>query len=95
MIYGIGTDLTNTARFELGLERFGETYAERLLSPLELAEFRASTMPGLHRPAPPLGSEPAMVRAVDIPIAHYTKKIRSIQQNRPLFFVTGITESGI
>ena len=46
MIYGIGTDLTHTARFELGLERFGGTYAERLLSPIELAEFRASAMPG-------------------------------------------------
>ena len=46
MIYGIGTDLTNAVRFELGLERHGAGYAERLLSPQEMEEFRASKAPG-------------------------------------------------
>ena len=46
MIYGIGTDMTNAVRFDIGLERFGEGYADRLLAPQEMAAFRASGTPG-------------------------------------------------
>lgn len=42
-ILGIGTDIVEIARFEGALERFGERFAERILSPGELVEFRNSS----------------------------------------------------
>jgi holo-[acyl-carrier protein] synthase len=41
MIYGIGTDIISIARIEAALQRFGERFAERVLSPSELREFHA------------------------------------------------------
>lgn len=41
MIYGIGTDIVRVSRLAADLERFGERFAERILTEAELAEFRA------------------------------------------------------
>lgn len=41
MIYGIGTDIVRVSRLAADLERFGEKFAERILTEAELAEFRA------------------------------------------------------
>jgi holo-[acyl-carrier protein] synthase len=40
MIYGIGTDIVRVSRLAADLERFGEKFAERILTDAELAEFR-------------------------------------------------------
>lgn len=40
MIYGIGTDIVRVSRLAADLERFGEKFAERILTEAELAEFR-------------------------------------------------------
>ncbi len=40
MIYGIGTDIVQIARIQSGLDRFGERFAERILTPRELEQFR-------------------------------------------------------
>ena len=45
MIYGIGTDIVRISRLARDLERFGERFAERILTEAELAEFRASPKP--------------------------------------------------
>ncbi|MGE0080634.1 MAG: holo-ACP synthase [Thiohalomonadaceae bacterium] len=45
MILGIGTDIVRIARMEASLARHGERFAERLLAPEEMAEFRASAKP--------------------------------------------------
>lgn len=41
MIFGIGTDIVRVSRLAADLERFGEKFAERILTEAELAEFRA------------------------------------------------------
>ncbi|UCH53132.1 MAG: holo-ACP synthase [Pseudomonadota bacterium] len=42
MIFGIGTDIVRVARMAKDLERFGDRFAERILTDSELAEFRAT-----------------------------------------------------
>jgi len=41
VIYGVGTDIVRVSRLAADLERFGEKFAERILTEAELAEFRA------------------------------------------------------
>lgn len=41
MIFGIGTDIVRVARMQQDLERFGERFAERILTERELLEFRS------------------------------------------------------
>jgi holo-[acyl-carrier protein] synthase len=45
MIYGIGTDIVKVARMRDNLERFGERFARRILTDLELEEFLADKRP--------------------------------------------------
>ncbi len=45
MIYGIGTDIVQVARMQRNLDKWGERFAGRILSPPELAEFRVSNRP--------------------------------------------------
>jgi holo-[acyl-carrier protein] synthase len=40
MIYGIGTDIVRVARMQEDIERFGERFAERILTSDELQEYR-------------------------------------------------------
>lgn len=42
MIFGIGTDIVRVARMRADLERFGERFAERILTPAELEEYRSN-----------------------------------------------------
>jgi len=41
MIAGIGTDIVSITRVRSSLDRHGEAFAERILAPQELLEFRA------------------------------------------------------
>ncbi|MES3024198.1 MAG: holo-ACP synthase [Pseudomonadota bacterium] len=41
MIYGIGTDIVQISRIEAALARHGERFAEKILGPLEMAQFQA------------------------------------------------------
>ena len=45
MIFGIGTDIVSVSRMEQALERHGERFAERILAPSELHEYRHSGKP--------------------------------------------------
>lgn len=40
MIFGIGTDIVRVTRMQKNIERYGEKFAERILTPAELAEYR-------------------------------------------------------
>lgn len=40
MIYGIGTDIVRVARMEQDLARYGDKFAERILTDTELNEYR-------------------------------------------------------
>jgi holo-[acyl-carrier-protein] synthase len=43
MIYGIGTDICDVRRVKTSLARHGDRFAEKILSPAELATWRART----------------------------------------------------
>lgn len=40
MIFGIGTDIVRVARMQKNIERYGEKFAERILTEAELVEYR-------------------------------------------------------
>ena len=40
MIYGIGTDIVYVARIERALDRYGDRFASRILSPEEMEQYR-------------------------------------------------------
>lgn len=42
MIFGIGTDIVRVGRMQADLERFGERFAERILTATEMQEFRGN-----------------------------------------------------
>jgi len=44
MIYGIGTDIVEVARVEESLRKFGDDFAERILSPSELTSYHDSNI---------------------------------------------------
>lgn len=44
-IFGIGTDIVEIARIRSGLDRFGERFAQRILTDAELLEFHDSRQP--------------------------------------------------
>ena len=45
MIFGVGTDVVEIERIRKALDRWGERFAERILSPSELARFRKHRQP--------------------------------------------------
>lgn len=45
MIIGIGTDLAKVSRLEGSLERLGDRFAERILAPIEMTEYRGQAHP--------------------------------------------------
>ena len=45
MIFGIGTDIVRVARMQKNIERFGEKFAERILTEAELLEYRHEARP--------------------------------------------------
>lgn len=40
MIFGIGTDIVRVARMQKNVERYGEKFAERILTPEEISDYR-------------------------------------------------------
>jgi holo-[acyl-carrier protein] synthase len=44
-VIALGTDILEIARMEAVIERLGERFAERILTPLERDEYRASAVP--------------------------------------------------
>lgn len=45
MIKGFGTDIVEIQRVESALERLGDKFAQRILTPDELSQYHASAMP--------------------------------------------------
>lgn len=46
MIFGIGTDIVLISRILRSIDKYGEKFAERILSPVELSEYKSSNDPG-------------------------------------------------
>ncbi len=64
MIFGIGTDIVRVARMQQDLERFGEPFAERILTDNELTEFRSVTHHRAHFLAKRFAAKEAAVKAL-------------------------------
>lgn len=45
MIFGIGTDIVRVARMHKNIERYGEKFAERILTSAEMEEYRSEARP--------------------------------------------------
>lgn len=69
MIFGIGVDLVEIARLEQGLARFGEHYADRILSADEHPEFFASAAPARFL-AKRFAAKEALAKAVGTGLRH-------------------------
>ena len=63
MIFGIGTDIVRVDRMERNLQRFGEKFARRILSDLELSDFQQSGRPA-HFLAKRFAAKEAAVKAM-------------------------------
>ncbi len=63
MIVGVGTDIVEIARIEATLERLGESFAARILTPNELLDFNASKTPN-HFVAKRFAAKEAMGKAL-------------------------------
>ncbi len=62
-IFGIGTDIVQVARIQQCLDRYGERFAQRILSEDELREYRANARPG-HFLARRFAAKEAAVKAM-------------------------------
>lgn len=69
MIYGIGTDILRTERVAAAFARFGERFAQRLLMPEELAQFRRTRQPERFL-AMRFAAKEAIVKAMGTGFAH-------------------------
>lgn len=63
VIFGIGTDIVRVARMQEDLARFGERFAERILTDAEFVEFRATSRPA-HFLARRFAAKEAAVKAM-------------------------------
>jgi holo-[acyl-carrier protein] synthase len=63
MIFGIGTDIVRVSRMQRDLDRYGERFAERILTDHEMAEFRQSAKPA-HFLARRFAAKEAAVKAM-------------------------------
>ena len=63
MIFGIGTDIVHVARIQGSLDRFGESFARRILSLVELEEFVGDKRPA-HFLAKRFAAKEAAVKAL-------------------------------
>lgn len=63
MIYGIGTDIVRIGRMRRNLERYGEKFAHRILTPLEMEEFARCNRPA-HFLAKRFAAKEAAVKAL-------------------------------
>lgn len=92
MIHGIGTDLVEVARVERVLERFGERFVARVLSPAEREAFRRSPRPAAFL-ARRFAAKEAAVKALGTGIrgafAFNTIEVRNRDDGGPELHFTG------
>ena len=69
MIFGIGTDIVRVARMQKDLERFGNRFAERILTDNELREFSTSARPA-HFLARRFAAKEAAAKAMGTGFSH-------------------------
>jgi len=63
VIYGIGTDIVRVERMQKNLQRYGDSFAERILTDSEFADFRSAGEPA-HFLAKRFAAKEAAVKAM-------------------------------
>ena len=63
MIFGIGTDIVQISRIQENLDRYGDSFAKRILSAAELADYQAAAFPA-HFVARRFAAKEALVKAI-------------------------------
>ncbi|MDV6341767.1 holo-ACP synthase [Nitrosomonas sp. Is24] len=69
MIYGIGTDIVESARIAQSLDRYGERFARRILTDSEWQEYHASSKPVLYL-AGRFAAKEALSKAIGTGLRH-------------------------
>ena len=92
MIFGVGTDMVTVSRMEEALGRHGERFAERILTPGELAEFRRAPHAGrflAKRFAAKEAFSKAYGTGIRPPVGFHSVFIEHDQFGKPLFGYAG------
>ena len=63
MIFGVGTDIVHVSRMQENLDRYGEKFAQRILSDIEFVEFSQTTRQA-HFLAKRFAAKEAMAKAL-------------------------------
>lgn len=88
MIVGIGTDIVSIERIRASLARHGEAFAERILTPSELGEFRA-VHDGARLLAKRFAAKEAFAKAfgtgLRAPVGFHTVGVTHDELGKPLF----------
>lgn len=69
MIYGIGTDIVRVVRIQRNIERYGDRFAERILTADELSDYRRNAKPA-HYLARRFAAKEAAAKAMGTGFAH-------------------------
>lgn len=97
MIYGIGTDLCDVRRIANALERHGDRFAEKVLTPAELATWRAraarSPQRGLRYLATRFSAKEAFSKAIGLglrmPMTWRTCEVANLPTGQPCIVLHG------
>lgn len=93
MIKGIGTDLVLLSRIEAVLERQGERFAQRILTPAELARFRGHAQPARYL-AKRYAAKEAILKALGTGLARGMSwqhmQIDNDQHGAPVVVLSGV-----
>lgn len=91
MIFGIGTDIVETARIKQSLEK-NEKFAPRILTPFEISQFNASKCPEAYL-AKRFAAKEALVKAIGTGIGNGISwqmcEVNNTESGQPFFVVTG------
>jgi holo-[acyl-carrier protein] synthase len=88
MIYGIGTDIVAFARIEVLHQRYGERFAQRILSKAEMAEFSAHAQPArllMKRFAAKEALSKAAGSGLRHPLSMHNISVAHDEQGKPFF----------
>ena len=98
MIYGIGTDICDIRRIRESVERHGDRFAEKILSEVELATWRARSQRwperGLRYLATRFSAKEAFSKAIGLgmrmPMTWRLCEVGKLQSGKPVIVVHGV-----
>ena len=91
MIYGIGIDIVNVARFERAIKKWGEKFISRLFTEAEIAYSDGKRRPALHLAAR-FAAKEALIKALGVPRAYKSIEVERGSAGAPSLKVAGLPE---